>query len=193
MNKTKIVLASSSKYRIKLLSRLRYTFTHTAPILDENKYKDGTLSPIELSKQLAELKAKSIESLFKDYLIIGSDQVCELDGVILSKPNSIDRAIEQLTMMNGKTHFLHTSVSLLYKNELINFTNTTTLKMRSLSNEEIVSYLKLDKPFDCAGSYKLEEHGISLFEEIISTDSSSIEGLPLIELNKKIQTIMDQK
>ncbi len=118
--------------------------------------------------------------------MIGSDQVCMLEGEILGKPGTIANAISQLTKMQGKTHELITAVTLLSPKGEISFSNRTQLSMRPLTLGEITRYVEADLPLDCAGSYKLETKGIRLFEKIEMSDHTSIIGLPLIQLNNHL-------
>ena len=181
-----LILASTSKYRQQLLSQLGYTFNSIAPDFNEDLLKDKGLGPAELSKELAKNKALSVFNLHQNSCVIGSDQVCVEGKNILSKPKTEEKAIEQLLRLQGKTHELMTSVCLLFPGGQIEFTNRTSLKMRVLSQEQIIRYVKADDPLDCAGSYKLESQGIKLFESITMTDHTAIIGLPLIELNNHL-------
>ena len=122
-------------------------------------------------------------------LVFGSDQLAECDGVRLSKPKTMEKAIDQLIFLNGKTHRLITSYTVAFNDELKTKTNMTTLTMRNLSIEQIKNYLSCDVPFDCAGSYKLELNGISLFSKIDTSDHSAIIGLPLISLGNVLNEI----
>lgn len=185
-----LILASTSKYRRELLSHLGMPFTSVAPEVDEDKFKDSGLSPEELSKVLSEAKAFAVFSKHPDALVIGSDQVLNLQGTILGKPGTESKAIEQLTHMNGLTHELITAVTLFGPNNInLTFVNTTVLHMRELSLRQITEYVEQDKPLDCAGSYKLEARGIRLFSKIEMTDHSAIIGLPLIELTNHLMAL----
>jgi septum formation protein len=183
-----IILASSSPYRKALLERLAITFDCISPDVDEDRYKSEINDPIELAEVLGKVKAQVIAEKYPECIVIGSDQLGHLDGKILGKPHNHENAFKQLKNMQGKEHQLITSVSISYKNEISTFTNITRLKMKELSDEQINFYLRKDKPFDCAGSYKLELCGIGLFESIQTDDQTAIIGLPLLqtaqELNK---------
>lgn len=179
---TKIILASTSKYRKELLLRLGLEFDCIAPNVDEDIHKKNISNPLELAETLGKLKAMAVYEKHQDALVIGSDQLAECNGTILSKPKTIEKAVEQLIFLNNKEHRLITSYTVLFNGKSTTKTNITTLKMRKLSEPQIKNYLRKDIPFDCAGSYKLELNGISLFANIETTDQTAIIGLPLISL-----------
>lgn len=181
-----IILASTSKYRKNLLAQLGLPFNCMDPQVDEAPLKELGLHPEQLALELSKLKAKAIFDKEPKAIVIGSDQVCYLENEILSKPHHFDKAFEQIKKMSGKPHKLFTAVTIFSPEKMIQFSNTTTLHMRELSDEEIKTYLLADTPYDCAGSYKLESLGIRLFQKIEMTDHTSIIGLPLIELNQKL-------
>lgn len=181
-----IILASTSKYRGELLSQLGLPFSAVAPGVDEDAYKTSGISPVELSRELAFRKAEAVFERHPHALVIGSDQVCTLEGEILSKPGTAEKAIAQLLKMQGRHHELVTAVCLLMPQKKIYFENRTRLFMRPLSEETIREYVQQDSPLDCAGSYKLESKGIKLFEKIEMDDHTSIIGLPLIQLNNHL-------
>jgi septum formation protein len=184
-----LILASSSKYRATLLKRLGIKFKQISANIDEDKVKHNTLSPLQIAQSLALIKAQDVFNTNHNSLCIGSDQVVAIDNKILGKPGTKGKAIEQLKLMSAKTHQLITSVALVGPETRIEFTDTTTLKMRCLSELEIEAYVNLDLPLDCAGSYKLEESGIALFEDINSKDQSAITGLPLIKLTTELRKL----
>lgn len=188
-----LILASTSKYRASQLEKLGVRFLVQAPQFDEEPLKKEGHTPFELSQLLALGKARSVAEHNPHDVVIGSDQVAHLDELLLSKPGSLEKAVQQLELMAGKVHTLTTSVAVIgpQTHPLI-FTNQTHLHMRKLSTREIKAYLKKDEPFDCAGSYKIESFGISLFEKIETTDFSSIIGLPLLELNKVLRENFSQ-
>ncbi len=177
-----LILASTSKYRAQLLSQLGYEFSAISPPLDEEPFKNQGHPPLELSQILSRLKAREVFAMHPGACVIGSDQVCHHQGQILSKPKTIEKAVAQLSLMQGETHELITSVTVICPTGEETFSNTTKLTMRRLTNEEITRYVKADMPLDCAGSYKLETSGIKLFSKIEMDDHTSIIGLPLIQL-----------
>jgi septum formation protein len=181
-----LILASTSQYRKALLTQLGWPFEAMSSGVDEDQLKNKGLSPTQLAVELAKLKAEVIFKKSPSSCVIGSDQVCMLQGELLGKPGSIEKAIEQLNKMQGQHHELITAVTILSPSGEISFHNRTLLHMRKLSLEEIKQYIEEDLPLDCAGSYKLESKGIKLFEKIEMDDHTSIIGLPLIQLNNNL-------
>jgi septum formation protein len=184
-----IILASTSPYRKELLEKLSLEFMTVAPAVDEEAYKQGSLNPKELATTLATAKAQSVSQQYPHALIIGSDQVVEKDNRIFSKPRTLEKAMDQLTELSGTTHSIITAVSIIQGEKVINFCDVTILHMRQLSKEIIKNYLRNDIPFDCAGSYKLESKGISLFHKIESEDFTAVTGLPLIALGNHLREL----
>jgi septum formation protein len=181
-----LILASTSKYRANLLSQLGWEFMTEAPGVDEEVFKGKGIPPSELALKLSELKAKAVFDRHPNSWVIGSDQVCTLEGKILSKPHTKERAVEQLQALSGKIHELLTAVTIASPRGVESFLNTTSLTMRPLKKEEIQRYVDKDLPLDCAGSYKLESFGIKLFSKIEMDDHTAIIGLPLIELCNRL-------
>lgn len=181
---TKVILASTSKYRQALFKRLAIPFSSIAPNVDEDKFKQEFNNLTELTRVLAKAKANEVFNKHPDKIVIGSDQAVGFENQIFSKPGSKQKALSQLLELSGKTHKLVTSVCIKSADKEIIFSHETRLKMKSLEPEQIMEYLEIDKPFDCAGSYKIEECGITLFEQIDSTDFNSIIGLPLLETSQ---------
>lgn len=180
-----LILASKSPYRKALLEQAGFTFLVERSPFDEERFKKDhpDLSPKDLCLRLAEGKAYALESLRPNDFILGSDQLIELDDQILGQPGNHKKASEQLELLSGRTHQLHTSLALLAPNKKIYTTvRTTSVKMRTLSHEDIEAYLKRDEPFDCAGSYKMERAGLMLAESVDGGDPSAIQGLSLIDL-----------
>jgi len=177
-----LILASTSKYRGQLLEQLGWPFHAMNPGVDEDKVKSLGKTVIETASLLSRYKAEAVFALKPHSCVIGSDQVCSLEGHIFGKPLSEERAVEQISLLQGKNHELITAVTVISPQGSETFVNQTILKMRSLRLQEIYSYVREDLPFDCAGSYKLESRGIKLFEKIEMSDHTSIIGLPLIQL-----------
>lgn len=177
-----IILASTSKYRGELLRQLGYPFEVVSPGVDEDKVKGNGLTPSELAATLARFKAEAVFARYPHACVIGSDQVCSLGDKILSKPGTKEKATEQLSLMQGKTHELITAVSVISPKGIDSFINRTRLHMRPLTLSDIHHYVTADMPLDCAGSYKLESRGIKLFHKIEMDDHTSIIGLPLVQL-----------
>ncbi len=184
-----VILASTSKYRKELLERLAIEFECMAPNVDEDLFKEKIADPTELAKILAKEKANAIAKNHPSAIVIGSDQLAECEGRILGKAPTEKEAFEQLNFLSGKEHKLITAFTVINNKEEISKVNTTVLRMKKLSPEQIKKYIQLDKPFDCAGTYKLELHGISLFDKIETTDHSAIIGLPLIELGNVLSQL----
>lgn len=187
MSKKQLILASTSIYRQELLARLAHSFTAQAPLIDEENEKDPTLSPQALAEKLACLKAASLKGPGR--IVIGGDQLVAFEGRILGKPHTQDRAVDQLLAMQGKTHELITAICVYDDETRIIHTDVTRLQMKPLSREQIQRYVKMDNPIDCAGSYKIEKHGMMLFDRIDSQDFTAIQGLPLLALNKILEDL----
>ncbi len=183
-----ICLASTSKYRQELLTRLGLKFEAKKPVFDEDQEKHNLLdqTPEKIAQFLAHGKAASLHT--ENQLTIGSDQLVSFQNQILGKTPTKELAFEQLQSLQGKKHELITAVCVLVKNLKIEFTDKTILKMRPLTKKEIESYIEFDSPFDCAGTYKIEKRGISLFDEIETKDFTAIQGLPLIALTKVLRS-----
>ncbi|APR75260.1 Septum formation protein Maf [Minicystis rosea] len=177
-----LVLASTSRYRRELLARLGLPFRAVPPACDEESLKVPGLAPIALATMLARAKAESLRAAEPGAVIIGSDQIAALGDVVLGKPGTVDRAEAQLAMLAGQTHVLVTAVAVAHPGGLLEHVDVTRLTMRALPPDRIARYVAADMPTDCAGSYKLEARGITLFSRIESEDHSAITGLPLIAL-----------
>jgi septum formation protein len=185
-----IILASQSPYRKALLENFGLTFTAVAPKVDEEELKTrGPQDLIELTRFLAFHKASSLQKQYPAAIILGSDQIAEFDGVRLDKPGSLARAEEQLARMQGRTHRLITSLCVLAPSANYTYTDITSIHLRELSKSEIKAYLELDKPFDCAGSYKIEKAGMALVARVETQDPSAIQGLPLISLTTALKSL----
>jgi septum formation protein len=177
-----LILASTSPYRRDLLGRLGVEFQAVAPEYEEEH--DLDLPPDQLVVELAARKAQSLESRYPGDLIIGSDQVAELDGRILLKPGSIERAKAQLRELSGRTHRLLTGLAVFQPatGRLETTLDTHHMTLRELTDEEIARFVESEKPVDCAGAYKVEGPGIALFKSMTGDDYTGIIGLPLTKL-----------
>lgn len=178
-----LILASTSKYRAELFSKLGWGFSTENPSVDEAPLKLLDLEPGDIALRLSRMKSEAVFVKNPTSCVIGSDQVCAIGKTIYGKPLSKDGAIRQLSEMNGKTHELLTAVTVTWPGGQTSFLNVTRLHMRELTVQEITRYVEKDLPHDCAGSYKLEEAGIKLFERIEMDDHTAVIGLPLIELS----------
>jgi len=179
-----LILASTSRYRRELLERLGLRFQCEAPEVEESEHQQG--EPREIAERLALLKAEAVRKKFPKAIVIGSDQVPALGDKILTKPGNRDRALVQLHRLSGKSHSLFTAVAILTPTETLQHLDETKLHMRQLPDEALERYLDRDEPYDCAGSYKIECAGISLFQKIESADFSAIQGLPLIAVTEML-------
>lgn len=183
----RLVLGSTSRYRAELLRRLTADFEQRAPGTDESAQAGET--PVARALRLAIAKAEAAANGQHDALVIGSDQVAELDGWILDKPGTAARAHAQLTACSGREVHFHTALCLLDTRDGHRYTHVdhTRVRFRALSATEIARYIEREQPFDCAGSFKCEGLGISLFEAIGNCDPSALVGLPLIALARLLR------
>lgn len=175
-----LILGSTSRYRRELLERLRLPFEVVAPQLDETPQPGE--QPIALAGRLALGKAHDVALRRPDAVVIGSDQVADLDGQPIGKPGNHQNAVNQLRAMRGRTVIFHTAVAVVrpatsYEGVL---TVPVAVRFRDLSDVEIQVYLHAEQPYDCAGSAKSEALGIVLLEAIESDDPTALIGLPLI-------------
>jgi septum formation protein len=177
-----LLLASTSVYRRELLARLRLPFEVFSPMVDETPLAGE--APESTALRLAENKAKAGANALPGALVIGSDQVAEVDGERLDKPGGHARAVQQLTLLSGRSAIFHTAVALLntktgaVQKRLV----PTRVYFRSLNSRQIEAYLRSEQPYDCAGSAKSEGLGIALIRSIEGPDPTALIGLPLIAL-----------
>lgn len=177
----KLLLASTSRYRRTLLERFGLPFEALAPGVDEERQPKE--EPIELAHRLARMKAEAVAQRHPNCVVIGSDQLAAYGRQILGKPGSEERCREQLRSMSGQRVNFYTAVHLIdAKASHEAHLDVTTVVFRSLSNEEIDRYVAREQPLDCAGGFKMEGLGITLFERIDSQDPTALIGLPLIWL-----------
>ena len=176
----RLVLGSTSPYRRELLQRLRLPFETDAPRVDETVRPGET--PAALAERLALAKARDVAGRHADAIVIGSDQVAELEGRALGKPGSHERAVEQLRAMSGRSVVFHPALAVLRPATGFEAQarSPVTVRFRTLSGAEIDRYLRLERPYDCAGSAKCETLGIALLDAIESDDPTALVGLPLI-------------
>ena len=175
-----LILGSTSIYRRELLARLRIPFQVVAPNVDEAA-RVAEL-PEHLATRLAMSKARAVAQLHPDSVVIGSDQVAELDGVAVGKPGSHRYATEQLRAMSGRQVIFHTAVAVVCSARGFEESDLArvSVKFRSLTHDEIERYLQAEQPYDCAGSAKSEALGIALLQAVESDDPTALIGLPLI-------------
>jgi septum formation protein len=188
-----LILASTSKYRRELLARLHLPFSCVAPGIDETG-RSGE-GPMALATRLARAKAASVALQHPDAWVIGSDQVAVRTGsqgeLLLGKPGTEARCIEQLQACSGTTVSFMTAVAVARHNEraVHEFVDTTQVVFRRLDEQTIARYVALEMPLDCAGGFKSEGLGISLCESIDSADPSALIGLPLIRLSAVLRSV----
>jgi septum formation protein len=175
-----VILGSTSVYRRELLSRLRIPFDVQAPEVDETPISGE--SPLQLALRLALAKAHAVAQKFPDSVVIGSDQVADLDGLSLGKPGNFERATLQLRQMRGKTVVFQTAVAVVCHATgfVAQDCAAVNVVFRDLTDDEITAYLLAETPYDCAGSAKSEGLGIALLASIDNDDPTALVGLPLI-------------
>ena len=175
-----LILGSSSRYRKELLSRLKIPFDVAAPEVDETPLSNET--PRDLALRLALAKARAVASQNPEAVVIGSDQVADLEGLPLGKPGNHANAVKQLQRMRGKTVIFQTALSVVCLATGFEQTDLAAVKVtfRDLTDAEIEAYLMAEEPYDCAGSAKSEGLGIALLAAIDNDDPTALVGLPLI-------------
>lgn len=183
----KLILGSTSPYRRELLGRLRVPFSVELPHVDETPLPGER--PQALATRLALAKARAVAQRFPDCVVIGSDQVADLDGLALGKPETHASAVLQLRQMRGKTVIFQTAVAVVclqsgYCEEAL---APVKVRFRALDDDEIETYLRIEQPYDCAGSAKSEGLGIALLDAIESDDPTALVGLPLIRTSRMLR------
>lgn len=176
----RLILASTSRYRRDLLQRLRLPFEIVSPDVDETPHRGET--PADLARRLALAKARVVAQMHPQAVVIGSDQVADLEGTPIGKPGSHERAVAQLRAMSGRSVVFQTAVAVVraetrHVGEVL---VPVTVRFRPLADDEIEHYLRIEQPYDCAGSARSESLGIALLEAIESDDPTALVGLPLI-------------
>lgn len=180
---TSIVLASTSRYRRELLQRLRVPFSVQAPAIDEHALPGEP--PRETARRLALAKALAVAKDHRDSIVIGSDQVADVDGSALSKPGTHDAALAQLQRMQGREVVFHTALAVVDPRGGSQVADVpTVVRFRVLPVDQLDGYLRADEPYDCAGAAKIESLGITLVESVRSDDPTALIGLPLIRLTE---------
>jgi len=184
-----LILASASSYKKLLLERLGIQFTCVSADINETPLPCEL--PAQLVMRLSEQKALVIASQYSDSWVIGADQVGTVEEKILEKPGNYDNAYQQLQFQSGKSVYFHCGVTLAKQSSdgtitKITEMSTTEVIFRKLSDTDIKTYLEKEQPYDCAGSFKSEGLGISLFDQIKSNDPTCLIGLPLILVRKML-------
>ena len=182
-----LILGSTSPYRRELLARLRLPFDVVAPNLDETPLANER--PRDLANRLALAKARAVAQLHPRAVVIGSDQVADLNGEPLGKPGNHARAVAQLQRMRGKTVVFQTALAVVCVDAGFEQLDLAAVRVRfrDLTDADIEAYLQAEKPYDCAGSAKSEGLGIALLESIDSDDPTALVGLPLIRTCRMIR------
>lgn len=175
-----LILGSTSRYRQDLLKRLGLPFSVEAPEVDETPLPDE--APAALAQRLALAKARAVAARHPEALVIGSDQVADLHGLALGKPGSHERAVAQLRQMSGQTVQFQTALAVVCQATGMERGDLAVVNVvfRQLSDAEIERYLRIEQPYDCAGSAKSEGLGIALLDRIDNDDPTALVGLPLI-------------
>ena len=187
--KREIILASGSRYRGELLRKLQLPFSQQASQADETPIAGE--HPYDLVRRLARLKADALATEHPGALLIASDQVAAIDGQLLGKPGETGRAEAQLALLSGRTALFYTSLLLLdaSNNQGQIAVERTEVQFRTLTTEEIRRYVALEQPLDCAGAFKAEGLGITLFHAIRGDDPNALIGLPLIRLSEFLRNV----
>lgn len=186
MPETTIILASTSAYRAALLRRVLESFDQAAPGSDE-AHVDGE-APAARAARLAEAKARAVAAQRPGCIVIGSDQVADLGGTVLDKPGTVHAAHRQLQASSGRQVVFHTAVCVVdARGDAHTHVDETRVTFRPLSAEDIERYVERERPLDCAGSFKCEGLGITLFERIENEDPTALVGLPLIATSRLLR------
>lgn len=173
-----LILASTSRYRRELLTRLRMPFESVAPEVDEAALPGE--SPAALAERLALAKARAVAATHPGAIVIGSDQVADLGGEAIGKPGTHEAASAQLRRMSGRDVIFQTAVAIVAPGLAAIERAEVRVRVRALSDAAIEAYLRADQPYDCAGSAKVESLGIALLDAVESDDPTALVGLPLI-------------
>jgi septum formation protein len=184
-----LILASTSRYRRALLERLALPFSCVAPGVDETALA-GESHP-DRAVRLALAKAAAVAAQHPGATVIGSDQVGTCKGELLDKPGDAPRARSQLQWLSAAAASFHTAVAVLQseRGNILQFVDTTTVYFRALSDAEIERYIAIEQPFDCAGGFRCEGLGITLFSRMVSEDPTGLIGLPLIALARSLRQL----
>lgn len=187
MTNPSIILASSSPFRRELLSRLQLPFESISPDIDESRH-DGE-DAVAYVKRLADTKARSIAVDHPQALVIGSDQCSYLDGQILGKPGSHENAVKQLQQARGREVIFYTGLSVQHQASGFHAVDYAEFHVgfRDLTDQQIEHYLQVEQPYNCAGSFKSEAYGITLFSHMSGDDPTTLVGLPLIKLTRMLE------
>ncbi|HVZ45318.1 MAG TPA: Maf family nucleotide pyrophosphatase [Ramlibacter sp.] len=187
MSARPLVLGSTSRYRRELLERLGIPFEVAAPGVDETALPGE--APAQIARRLALAKAHAVAQRFPHAVVIGSDQVADLEGEPIGKPGTHERATQQLRLMSGRTVVFQTALAVVCRETQYEALDLAAVRVsfRSLTDAEIEAYLRAEQPYDCAGSAKSEGLGIALLDAIDNDDPTALVGLPLIRTCRMIR------
>ena len=182
-----LILASTSRYRAALLERFGLRFNTASPAVEETELAGE--GPRARAGRLSDAKADAVAAQFPDAVVIGGDQVPATRGTVLHKPGNAANCREQLRLLSGTSaqFFTACTVRCVAADLRLSHVDTTTVRLRALADEEIERYVEREQPFDCAGGFKAESLGITLFERMDSEDPTAIVGLPLIWLARALR------
>lgn len=182
-----LILASTSRYRVELLQRLRLPFRQAAPEVDESPRPRESAQ--KLAIRLALAKAQTVSDRFPEAWVLGSDQAAACEGRLLGKPGDREAACEQLAALSGRSAIFATALALTNATAGLRYRgiDVTVVQVRRLKAKEIERYVDAEPAYDCAGGFKMEGLGVSLFDEIRSTDPTGLIGLPLIATAKLLR------
>lgn len=176
--KNRLILASSSAYRRELLARLQLPFSCQSPAIDESPLPKE--SPSQLALRLARQKAEAVALHQPAAIVIGSDQVAAVDGVLLGKPGTEAKAVQQLMLCTGKRVTFYTGLCVQLGKKALSDVVEYSVEFRDFDEDTALRYIRIEQPLDCAGSFKCEGLGVSLFKRQCGDDPTSLIGLPLI-------------
>lgn len=182
----KIILASQSPNRQKILTKAGFPFELFPPNIQEEKFINPN-QPEYSCLNIAKQKALKAQSIYKTDLIIACDQMAYCEGKLFGKAHTEQKAIQTLIELQGRTHTLLTGLYMLWENKKYSYLCKSKLTMRKLNARQIKNYVLKEKPLKCAGSYQIESQGIKLFEKVETEDFHSIEGLPLIQVINQLE------
>ena len=182
-----LILASTSPYRRELLARLRLPFEVRAPAYTEQA--DPGAPPGDLARRHALGKARSIARQAPNRIVVGSDQVAELDGAVLGKPGCAEAAVAQLARASGRVVGFHTAVAVCWHGREESAVERFAVRLRRLTREQIAAYVEADEPYGSAGSFRIESLGIALMERMEGSDYTGLIGLPLIALTRLLERL----
>ncbi|MGN6478841.1 Maf family protein [Luteibacter sp.] len=186
MSQPAVILASTSAYRAALLRRVLEAFSQAAPGTDEAALAQE--GPAARAARLAEAKARAVAAMHPGCVVIGSDQVADLNGTVLDKPGTVHAAHRQLEASSGQEVVFHTAVCVIdARGDAHGHVDETRVVFRTLTREDITRYVERERPLDCAGSFKCEGLGITLFERIANNDPTALIGLPLIATSRLLR------